>query len=240
MKIIKRLLCVALAFSVLCAVALPALAEIELVPESTTMYLNSRNGKDLTATRKIAINGIDLDSKITNPKSSKPAVLSIDYLNRSTDRNEQFPGEAVDQISATLYVRLHKPGKSTVSIKVDGKTYKTKLNVAQYVNPVKSFVITGISGKNLKSQFRTSGSALGTLASNAKAGQARLTTASGWIVRKIGFISTEDTITHERRTGATTVKLPIPAMKKGNYYVIAATLQNVATGGVIDLMYMLK
>jgi len=240
MKAIRKLLCIALTVSMLCAAAFPALAEIELVPESTTMYLNSRNSKGLTATRYIAINGIGLNSKITNPKSSKPAVLSIDDLTRSTDHIEQFPGEAVDRISATLSVSLHKPGKSTVSVVVDGKTYKTKLNVAQYVNPVKSFVITGISGKNLKSQFRTSGSAVGTLASNAKAGQARLTVANGWIVRKIAFIGAEDTITHQRRAATTTVKLPIPAMKKGQYYVISATLQNAATGGVIDIMYMLK
>ena len=41
MKTIRRLFCVALAVSMLCA---SALAEIKLVPESTTMYLNSRNG----------------------------------------------------------------------------------------------------------------------------------------------------------------------------------------------------
>ena len=237
MKIIKRLLCVALAVSMLCAAAL---AEIELVPESTTMYLNSRNSQTLTATRSIAINGIGLDSKIVNPKSSKPAVLSIYDLTLNKDRVENFPGEPVENMRATLHVSLHKPGKSTVSVKVDGKTYRTKLKVAQYVNPVKSFVITSISGKNLKSQFSTSGSAVGTLASNAKAGQARLTTASGWIIRKIGFINAEDTITHQRRTATTTIKLPIPAMKKGQYYVISATLQNAATGGVIDIMYMLK
>jgi hypothetical protein len=240
MKIIRRLLCVALAVSLLCVAAFPALAEIQLIPESTTMYLNSRNSTTLTATRKIAINGIDLDSKITNPKSSKPAVLSIAYLTLDEEHLVEFPGDTVDHILATLSVRLHKPGKSTVSVKVDGKTCKTKLNVAQYVNPIKSFVITSLSGKNLKSQFKTSGSAVSILSSNTKAGQVKLTAASGWRIRKIGFIGSEDTINHERRTGATTVKLPIPAMKKGNYYAIAAVLQNIATGGVIDTMYMLK
>lgn len=41
MKTIRRLLCVALAISMLCA---SALAEIELIPQSKTMYLNSRDG----------------------------------------------------------------------------------------------------------------------------------------------------------------------------------------------------
>ncbi len=240
MKTVRRLLCFALTVSLLCAAAFPALAEIKLVPESTTMYLNSRNGKAFSATRDIVINGIGLDSKITNPKSSKSAVLSIDHLTLSKDHLELFPGEAVDQIYATLSVKLHKPGKSTVSVKVDGKTYKSKLNVAQYVNPIKSLVITGISGKNLKSQFSTSGSASATLTSDAKAGQVRLTAASGWRIRQIGFISLEDTIIHERKTGGTTIKLPIPAMKMGNYCVIAAKFQNIATGGIIDTMYMLK
>ena len=49
-KTIRRLFCVALAVSMLCA---SALAEIKLIPESATMYLNSRNGKSLTATRDI-------------------------------------------------------------------------------------------------------------------------------------------------------------------------------------------
>ena len=240
MKTIRKLLCIALAVSMLCAAAYPALAEIELVPESTTMYLNSINSKNLTATRNITINGIGLDSKITAPKSSKPAVLSIDQLKLETRHLESFPGEAVNQITATLSVSLHRPGRSTVSVKVDGKTYNSKLKVEQYVNPVKSFVITGISGKNLKSQFRTSGGASASLTSNARAGQVKLVAASGWKIRKIGFISADDTITHERRAATTTVKLPIPAMKKGQYYVISATLQNAATGGFIDIMYMLK
>ena len=42
MKNIRRLLCVSLAISMLCA---SALAEIELIPQSKTMYLNSRDGK---------------------------------------------------------------------------------------------------------------------------------------------------------------------------------------------------
>jgi len=240
MKTIRKLLCIALIVSILCVAAFPALAEIELVPESTTMYLNSTNSRNLTATRNIAISGIGLDSKITAPKSSKPAVLSIDQLKLETRHLESFPGEAVDQITATLSVNLHRPGRSTVSVKVDGKTYKSKLKVEQYVNPVKSFVITGISGKNLKSQFRTSGGASASLTSNARAGQVKLVAASGWKIRKLGFISADDAIIYERKAGTAAFRLTIPAMKKGAYYAIPATLQNTSTGGFIDIMYMLK
>lgn len=229
-----------MAVSLLCAAAYPALAEIELVPDSTTMYLNSINSRLLTATRNIAISGIGLDSKITAPKSSKSAVLSIDQLKLETRHLESFPGEAVNQITATLSVSLHKPGRSTVSVKVDGKTYKSKLKVEQYVNPVKSFVITGISGKNLKSQFRTSGGASAFLTSNARAGQVKLVAASSWKIRKIGFLSADDVITHEKKAGAAALRLTIPAMKKGSYYAIPVTFQNTSTGGFIDIMYMLK
>ena len=237
MKTIRRLFCVALAVSMLCA---SALAEIKLVPESTTMYLNSRNGKSLTATRDIAISGISSDSKITAPKSSNPAVLGIDHLTIGKEWVKQFPGEKVEHNSATLSVRLHKPGKATVSVNVDGETYKTKLKVAQYVNPVKKFVISGISGKNLKSRFNTSGSANAVLASNAKAGQVVLTMADGWRIKKIGFIALDETIVHERKTDVRTYRMSVPAMKKGNMYLIVARTENIETGGVIDIMYMLK
>lgn len=150
MKTIGRLLCVALAISMLCA---SALAEIELIPQSKTMYLNSRDGKGFAATREIDISGINADSKITEPKSSKPSVLKIDHLTFSTEQTVLYEGEKAEHNKATLSVRLNKPGKSTVSVNVDGVTYKTKLKVAQYVNPVKKFVISGISGKNLKSRL---------------------------------------------------------------------------------------
>ena len=237
MKTIRRLFCVALAVSMLCA---SALAEIKLIPESTTMYLNSRNGKSLTATRDITISGISPDSKIAAPESSNPSVLGIDHLTIGREWVESFPGDKAEHNSATLSVRLHKPGKSTVSVNVDGETYKTKLKVAQYVNPVKKLVITGISGKNLKSQFKTSGSTSATLASDTEAGQVILTAAEGWRIRKIGFFSLDETITYERKTGVSTYRMPVPEMKKGNVYAITARTENIATGGIIDIMYMLR
>jgi hypothetical protein len=237
MKTIRRLLCVALAISMLCA---SALAEIELIPQSKTMYLNSRDGKGLAATREIAISGINADSKITEPKSSKPSVLKIDHLTFSTEQTVLYEGEKAEHNKATLSVRLNKPGKSTVSVNVDGVTYKTKLKVAQYVNPVKKFVISGISGKNLKSRFNTSGSANAVLAADAKAGQVVFTMADGWRIKKTGFIALDETIVHERKTGVRTYRMSVPAMKKGKLYLISATTENIETGGVIDIMYMLK
>ena len=151
-----------------------------------------------------------------------------------------YEGENVEHSSATLFVGLYKSGRSTVSVNVDGETYRTNLKLAQYVNPVKKLVVTGINGKNLKSLFRTSGSAVGTLASNAKAGQVVLTAADGWRIRKIGFISLDGTNVIERKTGVKTYRMPVSAMKKGSVYLITAMIENAATGGVIDIMYMLK
>ena len=37
-----------------------------------------------------------------------------------------------------------------------------------------------------------------------------------------------------------TYRMSVPAMKKGNMYLIVATTENTETGGVIDIMYMLK
>lgn len=237
MKTIRRSLCVALAVFVLITATLPALAEIRLVPESVPLYMNSKNGKDYTATRNITISGIDSDSKITDPKSSKPSVLRIDQLNIEKTHLEALSGTSYEEISAKLSVRLKKPGEATVSVKVNGETYKTKVEVAEYVNPVKSFVITGISGKNLKSQFNTSGSASGALTSDAKAGQVRLTAANDWKIRKIGLICLDDIIMYERVPGPKTCVLDIPAMKKGNYYIIGARLESTITGGFIDILY---
>jgi hypothetical protein len=64
--------------------------------------------------------------------------------------------------------------------------------------------------------------------------------ADGWRIKKTGFIALDETIVHERKTGVRTYRMSVPAMKKGNMYLIVATTENIETGGVIDIMYMLK
>ena len=34
--------------------------------------------------------------------------------------------------------------------------------------------------------------------------------------------------------------MPVPEMKKGSVYAITARTENIATGGIIDIMYMLR
>ena len=112
----------------------------EHVPASETLVAYPK-----PATESLA----SLSSKVSGLKSSNKAVVTA-KLSKSTYGTSQ-----------TYYTILSVPkkaGTATVSFKCQGKTYKIKVTVKKYVNPVKSVKIgaTTVSGSRFKSSSETS------------------------------------------------------------------------------------
>ena len=80
------------------------------------------------------------DVKASSLKSSDRSVVSIKQ-------------EKGDYGLYYFYLKAQKPGSASVSVKIAGKTYKSKVTVTKYVNPVKSVKVgsTSVSGSKFNS-----------------------------------------------------------------------------------------
>lgn len=111
----------------------------EHVPASATLVAYPK-----PATESLA----SLSSKVSGLKSSNKAVVTV-KLSKST--------YGTSQTYYTILAVPKKAGTATVSFKCQGKTYKIKVTVKKYVNPVKSVKIgaTTVPGSRFKSSSET-------------------------------------------------------------------------------------
>lgn len=127
-KLIAVFLTLAVAFSP-CATTVQAAPE---VPKSKIFYLYPKGDPMNSSIFFLSISGV-LDYKdVKNIKSSNPKVIPNDM-----------------EMGSDGLLRFHvkKAGKSTISFKIKGKTYRTKITLKKYVNPVKYISITGVKNK---------------------------------------------------------------------------------------------
>ena len=143
-KTSKTLLSFLLAFgmilSMFAVISATGWAADEHVPASATLVAYPK-----PATESLA----SLSSKGSGLKSSNKAVVTA-KLSKST--------YGTSQTYYTILAVPKKAGTATVSFKCQGKTYKIKVTVKKYVNPVKSVKIgaTTVSGSRFKSSSETS------------------------------------------------------------------------------------
>lgn len=84
-----------------------------------------------------------ISTKASELKTSNKSVVSIKQIKqKDTSLGKYY-----------LYLKAKKPGTAVVSVKLKGKTYKTKVIVKKYVNPVQSVKIgsTSVSGSKFNS-----------------------------------------------------------------------------------------
>ena len=245
MKLMKKLLCVALLAALMLAIAAPALADIS-VPEEETSYLLSTDGSMTWWSRSVYIGGTTASTKIKNMKSSKSSVVSVIGLSRSTEIEEYFgeeEGRDPDEWgSASLLVRPKKAGKANITMKIDGKIYKTVYTVKKYVNPIKSLVLTGVGTKNLKNKFAKRTDIDDSLKANAKKGAIKVKAASGWRISEIRWENETTGLEYSQwmRNDVTSASLDIPAMKKTEEYRIVVYFRNIADDGSLSMEYYLR
>lgn len=245
MKNIRKLLCAILAAALLILTALPALAEIEFDSSPVTVYLSDKEGSSYVWA-DFSVWGLEKDSKITDVKSSNKKVVQVYSVQHSQGKTKYTEEDREDSEWYDAYIenKALKAGTATVSFKVDGTTYKKKITVKGYTNPVKSLVLTGVSSANQKSKFAKGDYANIPLKKNAKAGYLKVSAASGWKIRRVYWYdrTDDDWDTYRQFSsgkGVASVKMPVPAMKKTGRYNVEVEFVNTKTGGTkyINLYY---
>ncbi len=138
--LLSFLLAFGMIFSMFAVTSATGWAADEHVPASATLVAYPK-----PATESLA----SLSSKVSGLKSSNKAVVTA-KLSKST--------YGTSQTYYTILAVPKKAGTATVSFKCQGKTYKIKVTVKKYVNPVKSVKIgaTTVSGSRFKSSSETS------------------------------------------------------------------------------------
>ena len=238
MKTIRRILCVALVAMFLCACALPAFAA-----STRTFYLG---GKGVTRYGYVDLEGLAAGDKVTDVKSSNKKIFKVAFFNENNDETTDFADEEDDQeeetrnsYNAQASIKLLKKGKANLTYKVNGKKKSLPIKVLAYKNPVKSFVLSSFSNKNLKSQFNKT-SVAKTKVKYTHGGYLKVTAASGWKITSAQFVDLKGSQSRGLQTyGApvSSIQLYIPITDVGRAYEINVSFQNTANGATMDITY---
>ncbi len=238
MKAIRRTLCLALVAMMLCAAAVPALAATK------TIYLEGKDSNYGWAW--FTVGEYKKGTKITNVKSSKPSVLSLNRVEIREGENTNYENKKYSNSYVNLEVecRARKAGSAKITYKANGKAKSQAVAVKAYTNPVKSFVLTGLGNANLKSKFATDDyCSAEALKKDAPAGLLKVSAASGWKISSLYFNDGDNDIQYEFYSWGKPVssaKLNVPAMKAGKHYYIWANFVNTKTKGEIDVTYSIR
>lgn len=179
MKRLKQILCFTLVLA-LTFIMLPAKqAKAEIVAPSTKVIFVG----DSTS---IDVSGLTAKNKLSSPKSSNSSVVQIiSYSNSSNaHKSVKVADEGYNGNTSYYYgsvtIKAKKAGTATVSYKIGSKTYKTKVTVKKFTNPVKSITLTNVNGgKNFASRFKSNVSYTSLTLKNGTL-KLSLTTNSGW------------------------------------------------------------
>ena len=166
-KLLSFLLAFGMILSMFAVTSATGWAADEHVPASATLVAYPK-----PATESLA----SLSSKVSGLKSSNKAVVTV-KLSKSTYGTSQ-----------TILAVPKKAGTAIVSFKSQGKTYKIKVTVKKYVNPVKSVKIgaTTVPGSRFKSSSETG---LSYAKFAGKKVKTTVTLAKGWKLDKLYIYS---------------------------------------------------
>lgn len=238
---VKRISVVFMAL-LLTVTMIPAAAEAAVsAPSSTTVYRTTKTG---TSSVSIYVSGLTSKQSIakSSVKSSKSSVAApYSVTNSSSTSKTQYWNGSKDYSSSSRYgsisLTAKKAGTSTVSYKIGSKTYKTKLTVKNYVNPVKSLTVSGISG-NLASKFKSYSWANAKIASSKSNGTVKVTAASGWKITSVDLYNSKTGISRSVSAYGAPVSsatLYTGSMKKGTAGYVSVSLRNTKNGGTLYL-----
>ena len=140
-KMSKKCLSVLLAFCMLVSLitAAPVMTwakQTPDIPKSATFVAYPEHGYQPLAR---------IPSKASSLKTSNKSVVSVVKQSKISDKDIGT--------HYYIYLKAQKPGTATVSVKFKGKTYKTRVTVKKYVNPIQSVKIgsTSVSGSKFNS-----------------------------------------------------------------------------------------
>ena len=238
MKKTRKLLCAALAAALLVLSVAPAYAA-EVYWGATKLYLGSSNGSWSNDTW-ISIDNLNSNPTITNIRSSDDSIITFSNVIHSSWHSLQDDDVENDGFSVSIGIYGCRKGKATISFKVDGKAYSKAYEVLGYTNPIKSFVLTGVSKTNLKSKFAKTGDVYASLKKDAKAGNIKLAAAKGWRVTEISWSGNNNHRSFGFGSGVSSAAMPIPKMKKNKNYSMWMTFVNTKTKATLQMSYTLN
>lgn len=196
MKSIKKRI-TSLGIALILAMTLFSAAAVEAAisaPKSITVY---QSDKSTQSSITFSVSGLSAKQSIAKSsiKSSNKTVAAPSYLDHYTNnyKTEYFNGQKAYSGSyknADLSFTSKKTGTSTISYKIGSKTYKTKVIVKKYVNPLKSINLFGIkNGKttNLAGLLKSANNASVKLNATKKKQTIKAAAASGWKIRSLSL-----------------------------------------------------
>lgn len=254
-NIFQKILVSMVAFAMVAVMLAPL--TVEAAPyysEKEVYYLNSKTGSSYGS---VYIGNISKGQKILSVSSSnKKVVKPTGYSNYT---NTQSYKNLVDKDGNSSYnsrygygeLKLLKPGKATVSVKVGKstsscKTYKTQVTVKKYENPIKSLKITGISsGKNIYKKFNNQSYNSGTISKNIKSAKVSVTANkdNGWRIQSISFYNYKNDCRRNiyyGGNGSTSGSLSLSTIYASNGGYVDVYFYNVKTGGYMDCTYVIS
>jgi len=179
MRKIFRQLCTWMLIFVMVFSIMPIQALADDISVPSTVTITRYSAKDRNAKTGATFNKqyfTYVPGKITNLKSNKTSVVKVSKTENT------YSGTT----STSIYLTAKKAGTATVSFKYNGKTYKTKVTVKKYTNPVSSITI----GSTKLSSSKFSSKSAVTLSYSKYAGKkvkVKATLKSGWKVSEEGW-----------------------------------------------------
>ena len=144
--------------SLLVFVSVPAMAKA--APNCPTGWTSSYSSTTVyDSYGNINISGLKKDSKITDVKSSNKAIVEFTRVHKYRNTYSGSYSDGTPSYSNTYYYadiqfKVKKVGTATISYKVDGVKYTTKITMKAYKNRLETLKITGLkSGNNIATGF---------------------------------------------------------------------------------------
>ena len=182
-KVLALVFSVALLLGILPTVPAEA-AAISLEPETIVMYQKNQECS-IGFSNLSAANAKKSGVKSSNKKVARvTAVDNSEYL-----YEDSFNKESHKHFGCYVRLKLKKAGTTVVTCKSGGKTYKRKVTVKKYVNPVSSVTITGVNkGKNIagKTKKKNYVNFKGVKCANSKI---TVVPKKGWTLENIHFFN---------------------------------------------------
>ncbi len=135
-----------------------------------------------------------------------------------------------------------KAGTATISFKVGGKTYKSKVTVKKYTNPLKTVKITGVnSGKNIASKVKKKNEVSLSLKKTKTNAKLTIKPAKNWKVTDVSF---SDGTNYNSKVDKTyskgfskTKTYKLKTLKKSHAYYLIIELKNKKNGATQHVYY---
>ena len=154
-KTLKKMMALMIMAAIIITSAVPALAAFQYDKNITEYFLDSSSILGPSSDRGIHMYG--MPGKISNVKSSNKSVAKILNYGNTDNKYNYFhssPTALKNRKDSYISYQVKKPGSSTISFKVGSKTYKSKIKILKYVNPLSSLTITGFNdGKSFHKKF---------------------------------------------------------------------------------------